>query len=272
MKKIYRRVLSVVVLGIAFLYWQNNDIVVTKINVVNNKIPKGFEGYKILHISDLQNKTFGKGQKRLLRLAKKAKADAIFITGDLIDRNRTDLDAAMELIHGIVGLAPIYYVSGNHEYSSGVYDDLILLLEAEGVHILENDQTFLERKGDKIDLMGLIDIRANRNYGFVLNKLLKNCKTEFQMLLSHRPEIFDLYVEKSIDVAFTGHAHGGQIRLPFVGGLFSPNQGFFPKYTSGVYEKDGSSMIVSRGLGNSKFPFRIFNRPELIEVTLFKGE
>lgn len=272
MKKIYRRVLSVVVLGIAFLYWQNNDIVVTKINVVNNKIPKGFEGYKILHISDLQNKTFGKGQKRLLRLAKKAKADAIFITGDLIDRNRTDLEAAMELIREVVGIAPVYYVSGNHEYSSGFYDDLILLLEAEGVNILENDQIVLQNNGDQIDLMGLVDIRINKNYSFVLNKMAKKCKTEFQILLSHRPEIFDMYVEKSIDIAFTGHAHGGQIHLPFVGGVFSPNQGFFPKYISGVYTKGDTSMIVSRGLGNSKFPFRIFNRPELVEVILSTGE
>jgi len=272
MKKIYRRILGVVVLGIAFLYWQNNGIVVTKINMENENIPKGFEGYKILQISDLHNKTFGKGQKRLVRLVKKAEPDVIFITGDLIGRNRTDLEAAMELIREVVEIAPVYYVSGNHEYSSGVYEDLILLLEIEGVNILENQQTVLKSKGDQIDLMGLIDIRANKNYSFVLNKMTKKCKTGFRILLSHRPEIFDIYVEKSIDIAFTGHAHGGQIHLPFVGGIFSPNQGFFPKYISGVYTKGDTSMIVSRGLGNSKFPFRIFNRPELVEVILSTGE
>lgn len=270
MKKTTKKLLSSIFCAAFFLYWEDNCLTVTKYHYENKRLPKSFDQFKILHISDLQSKSFGQGQIRILQAVEKAAADIIVITGDLLDANRTDLDAAMELIRKIVHFAPVYFVSGNHDCSSGCYDDLILCLQMEGVHILENDSAVLERGDDKIDILGIADIRTNKNYSFILKKLFRQKENEFSILLSHRPEIFDLYCKLQADLIFTGHAHGGQIRLPWIGGLFAPNQGFLPKYTKGLYEKNRSTMVVSRGLGNSKFPFRIFNRPELIELTLHK--
>lgn len=255
-----------------FLYWQDNKINITSINFQNKKIPKRFNGFRILQVSDIQNKKFGNNQSYLLHYMKKTLPDIIIITGDLIDCNRTNIERTIHFIENAVKIAPIYYVSGNHEYCSGQYKNIIQLLEERGVTLLENKKVLLHKNEEYIELLGISDKKLSPNYRGELKKLLLDKKDSFKILLSHRPENFDAYVQAKIDLSFTGHAHGGQIRIPFIGGLFAPNQGFFPKYTSGVYEKDGYSMIVSRGLGNSIFPFRIFNQPELILVTLNRKE
>lgn len=252
----------------AFLYWQNNGLMVTQ-QIYKGNVPHAFHGYKILHISDLQNKRFGKGQRQLIYKTECTSPDMIVITGDLIDRNRTDLDAAMEFIHAIVDIAPVYYVSGNHEHQSGYFPELTERLQEAGVKILDNGKSVIERDGDTITLLGLADKSVNPYYKAALRTLKKSSGGDFTILLSHRPELFWDYVKQGIDLTCCGHAHGGQIRLPFIGGLFAPHQGFFPRYTSGMYQEGKSAMVVSRGLGNSTFPFRIFNRPELVEITLF---
>lgn len=252
----------------SFLYWQNNGLMLTQ-KTFSKNVPKGFNGYKILQVSDLQNKAFGKNQQRLLSKIRNATPDIIVITGDLIDRNRTNLDLAMTFVEGAVNIAPVFYVSGNHEHQSGYFNELSERLTETGVTVLENGKSIIERNGDTLEMIGLADKRVNPYYKDVLSTLLKGSdETRFQILLSHRPELFETYVEKGVHLAFTGHAHGGQIRLPFIGGVFAPNQGFFPPYTSGIYEKGNTTMVVSRGLGNSTFPFRIFNCPELVMVTL----
>lgn len=251
-----------------FLFWQNNGLMLTQMTYTK-KVTKGFDGYKILQVSDLQNKAFGQNQERILNKIRNAAPDIIIITGDLIDRNRTNLATAMTLVDGAVNIAPVYYVSGNHEHQSGCFEKLSEQLTEAGVTVLENGKSVIQRNGDTLELIGLADKRVNPYYQEALSTLAKGAEKEaFQILLSHRPELFEAYVESGVDLAFTGHAHGGQIRLPFIGGIFAPNQGFFPPYTSGIYEKKGTSMVVSRGLGNSTFPFRIFNRPELVMVTL----
>ena len=197
--------------------------------------------------------------------------DIIVISGDLVDRheNRTDVDGAMEFIHALVTYAPVYFVSGNHEHQSGEWEILEEALVEAGVTVLNNGKSVIERNGDTITLLGLADKKANRHYDLLLHSLMAGQEDSFNILLSHRPELFETYVHEGLDLVFTGHAHGGQIVIPFFRqGIFAPHQGFFPKYTEGMHEKDGTVMIVSRGLGNSSFPFRIFNRPELIEVTL----
>lgn len=251
-----------------FLYWQNNGLILTQ-TTYTKKVPKGFDGYKILQVSDLQNKCFGQNQERILEKIRNAAPDIIVITGDLIDRNRTNLDTAMTFVEGAVNIAPVYYVSGNHEHQSGYFEELAEELTEAGVTVLQNGKSVLQKNGDMIELIGLADKRVNPYYQEVLATLLKGSEEDaFQILLSHRPELFEAYVASGVNLAFTGHAHGGQIRLPFIGGIFAPNQGFFPVYTSGVYEKKNTAMVVSRGLGNSTFPFRIFNRPELVMITL----
>ncbi|MBM6828905.1 metallophosphoesterase [Anaerotignum lactatifermentans] len=253
----------------AFLYWQDNGLMVSQ-QYYKGDVPEAFHGFKILHISDLQNKRFGKKQKNLIYRAECSSPDMIVITGDLIDRNRTNLDAAMELIDAIVDLAPVYYVSGNHEHQSGRFEELAERLTKAGVKVMNNGKTVIERDGDTIVLLGLTDKWANPHYRSILHMLCQGQEDAFKILLSHRPELFEEYVEEEIDLICCGHAHGGQIRLPGINGVFAPNQGFLPAYTAGMYREGKTAMVVSRGLGNSSFPFRIGNRPELVEITLMR--
>lgn len=269
----YKRSIGCVCAGLllaAFLYWQDNGLMLTRMTYKGD-IPQAFEGYKILQVADLQNKVFGREQKPLLNKIRQSSPDMIVITGDLLDRheNRTDVDSAMEFIDAITDIAPIYFVSGNHEHQSGEWDVLLERLVASGVTVLENGKSIIEKEGDTITVLGLADKSVNQYYDKMLHTLMAGQEDSFNILLSHRPELFETYVQENIDLAFTGHAHGGQIIIPFLRqGIFAPHQGFFPKYTEGMHEKDGTVMVISRGLGNSSFPFRIFNRPELIEVTL----
>jgi predicted MPP superfamily phosphohydrolase len=182
----------------------------------------------------------------------------------------------MCFIDGAVKIAPIYFVSGNHEAWSGMYPEIKDRLLASGVIVL--DDTFTEiLKGDgSIKLFGLADPGfsngGNRNIEAsteALDRLVSDWSEDedFKVLLTHRPELFEHYCDNNIDLIFAGHAHGGQFRIPFIGAVFAPDQGFFPEYTSGSYGEEDSTMFVSRGLGNSIIPIRIFNRPEIISVT-----
>lgn len=261
----------------AFFKWQNNSITISEIAFKNDTIPESFNGYKILQISDLHNKEFGSKQNKILGKIEKINPDIIVITGDLIDSNNTNIDVAMDLIDGIINIAPIYYVSGNHEAWSGSYNDLKSKLENSGVVVLDNKKTEFFNDRDSIDIIGLADTSfiesdwleygGNSETKNLLNKLAED-STNFKILLSHRPELFDIYSNSNVNLVFSGHAHGGQFRLPFIGGLIAPDQGFFPKLTEGIHTSNNTSMIISRGLGNSIIPVRIFNRPELIVVTL----
>lgn len=260
-----------------FLSWQNNSIVITKSEYSNPELPKEFDGFVIAQISDLHNKEFGKEQKILLRKLKSTAPDIILVTGDLIDRRRYDLEKDMNFIKGALKIAPVYYVSGNHEAWSDQYTNVKASLINSGVTVLDNSMVEYTIGNSSINLLGLQDpafISANtiedtKGLGFYDSLKQWSSNDNFQILLSHRPELFDLYTEHNIDLVFSGHAHGGQFRLPFIGGgLVAPDQGVFPQYTSGSYNKNQTTMYVSRGLGNSIIPIRIFNRPEIVLVKL----
>jgi len=259
-----------------FCIWQNNSITITESDYINSKIPEEFNNFKIAHISDLHNKEFGENQEYILSKLKSIAPDVIVITGDLIDRRRFNLDKAMTFVEGAVEIAPVFYVSGNHEAWSGKYDEIVKRLKDVGVYILDDDVNKLFIEDDSILIFGVKDpdfLTSSYIEGTDITAMKEQLEKYsrykgFKILLSHRPELFDLYCESSIDLIFTGHAHGGQFRIPFIGGLVAPDQGLFPKYTSGSYNKDISTMFVSRGLGNSIIPLRIFNRPEIVVVNL----
>lgn len=259
-----------------WVYWGNTAIQTTKININNEKIPESFDGFTIVQVSDLHNAEFGNNQSRLLNAIKAVSPDFIAVTGDLIDSNHTDVAKAMEFINGAIEIAPVYYVTGNHEARSDQYAKLKQQMLEAGVIMLEDEGTTIKREGASIRLFGLNDPNftatddAYESAAMVDTKLkaMLSKNNEYTILLSHRPELFDIYAENSIDLVLSGHAHGGQVRLPFIGGLVAPNQGFFPKYSEGVHEKEQTKMIVSRGLGNSIIPVRINNRPELVVITL----
>ncbi len=274
MKKIYKLIFSLFLL-IIFYIWQNNSIHTENFTYSSSNLPADFDNFKITHISDLHNKTFGSGQKNLLRKVSNTSPDIIVVTGDLIDRRRYNLDTALEFMEGAVKIAPVYYVYGNHEAWSGHYDDISKSLKLANVNILENTALTISKGTSSINILGLNDPAFLTNDDTKESNLsdatqmLSDWSTldGFKILLSHRPELMPLYSQNGIDLVFSGHAHGGQFRFPFVGGLVAPNQGFFPKYTSGKYTDYKTTLFVSRGLGNSIIPIRIFNRPHIISIT-----
>jgi len=269
-KRLMPIIISILIILTLFCLWQNNDIVITNYDYNNSKIPTEFNDFKILQVSDLHNKKFGKNQSRLIKLTKEISPDIIVITGDLIDKNRTNINISIDFIKEASKLSTIYYVSGNHEEWSGQYEKLSQELISFNVIILDDKRVELVKNSQTINLIGMSDPSfINSDYTLYkdnLNNLVDI--NSFNLLLSHRPELFDLYTDSNVDLALTGHAHGGQFRLPFIGGLIAPNQGLFPTYTRGIYQSEETSMIVSRGLGNSIMPIRLFNRPELVVVTL----
>lgn len=277
-KKIKRSILLIATLvGCSiFLFLQNNLISITEIKITSSKIPSSFKGYKILQISDLHNKKFGDNQDVLIQKMKSIDPDIIAITGDLIDSKSYDAEVSMQLIREMVKKYPLYFVTGNHEQWSGKYNSLEKELKKYGVNVLRNEHVVIRKGEQEINLLGIDDPEfgtGNRDEGNIIIDEIKKAKIEMQpdrynVLLSHRPEFIKEYTNERLDLVLSGHAHGGQVRLPFIGGLVAPNQGVLPKYTAGLYVEQNTSMVVSRGLGNSIIPQRILNRPEIVVVQL----
>ena len=254
----------------------NKMLTVTSFSVESANLPSEFDGYKIAHVSDLHNAELGKDNAKLLTEIKNAKPDIIAITGDLIDSRRTNVEISLTFVSEAIKIAPCYYVPGNHESRTNEYEDLKAGLISLGVAVLENKSESIYQNGEYINIFGVNDPAfykktISKDEKRVMRSLLDAHLTsngQFTLMLSHRPELFEIYTEYPVDLVLSGHAHGGQFRLPFIGGLYAPEQGAFPKYDAGLFEKDGTSMIVSRGIGNSSFPFRLNNSPELIIIEL----
>ena len=249
---------------------------VNEYELVSDRIPQGFDGFRIAQISDLHIAEFGERNEKLIQLLSQTDPDIIVITGDLIDSRHTDIEIALDFARQAVKLAPVYYVSGNHEARVCEYEDLKMGLAEAGVIVLEEQKVQITREGKSISILGIDDPSFQEDYLFgdsesVARQAIENLQNEsdgYTVLLSHRPELFNLYVDTGMDLVFSGHAHGGQFRLPFIGGLVAPNQGFFPKYDAGQFTEENTTMIVSRGVGNSIIPIRFNNRPEIVLVTL----
>ena len=266
---------SVLIIWIA---WGNAALELNTYVITSSRLPEVFNGYRIAQVSDLHNGEMGKDNENLLSVLSEAKPDIIAITGDLIDSRRTDVAIALRFAEEAMKIAPCYYVTGNHEARVSEYEELKRGLTQLGIVVLEDDWVCLEKNGKTITLLGVDDPSFQTDYLFgdsalvLKSKLQKltNNDDSYTILLSHRPELFSVYAESGVDLVLSGHAHGGQFRLPFVGGLVAPNQGLFPKYDAGIYSEDNTNMIVSRGIGNSIIPFRINNRPEVVLIKLKK--
>ena len=273
----YLPIAALLFLLVVWTLWGNTALMVNTITVSENQIPLEFSGFRIAQISDLHNAEFGEKNARLLNILSEKKPDIIVITGDLVDARHTDVSIALSFAEEAVQIAPVYYVTGNHEASLSQYEELKTGLESAGVIVLEDETVQLERSGSFLTLIGLSDPNFARKSNIFnevpamistkLNDLTKN-ETSYTVLLSHRPELFTTYVSCGVDLVLSGHAHGGQFRLPLIGGLVAPNQGFFPKYDAGLYAEGRTNMIVSRGIGNSIIPLRFNNRPEIVLVEL----
>ena len=278
MKKKSILIASILILTglIIWTLWGNTALEVNEYQITSDKIPEVFSGFRIAQVSDLHNAEFGEGNCKLIGLLSQTDPDMIVLTGDLIDSRQTDIEIALEFAEQAMQISPVYFISGNHEARVREYDDLKMGLVDAGVVVLENQQVQITKEGEHITLIGVDDPSFRTDYLFgdaesVIKQAtadLQNETDSFTILLSHRPELFDTYVDSGVDLVFSGHAHGGQFRIPLVGGLVAPNQGFFPKYDAGQFNRENTTMIGSRGVGNSIIPVRFNNRPEIIVVSL----
>lgn len=274
-KRIIAAIFVIALILAGWTIWENVTVGVTRYSVKSNRLPESFDGYKIVVISDFHNAVFGKDNQQIVDKIAGEQADIIAITGDLIDSGKTDIETAVALVRNLKSIAPCYYVTGNHEAWIGdLFPELEEKLIAEGVIILHDQVLDLTKQGESIQLAGLDDPDFTDRASYIQESILEtklnmmDLSDAYCILLSHRPELFNAYVNANVDLVLSGHAHGGQIRLPFIGGIVAPNQGFFPKYDAGIYTQDNTTMIVSRGIGNSIIPIRFNNRPEIVVIEL----
>lgn len=278
MKKwILRGILAVLaVCMVVWIAWENKALMVQEYTIAAEGVPQSFSGFRIAQISDLHNDLFGENNETLIAMLADTQPDIIVITGDLVDSRRTNIEIGLDFARAAARIAPTYYVTGNHEGRIAEYDTLEAGLTEAGVTVLNNRAVTLERGGEKVTLMGVMDPKflmesEEDEEDLCIHRALQSIprlEETYTVLLSHRPELFDVYVENGLDLVLSGHMHGGQFRLPYVGAVFTPGQGLFPKYDAGVFTSGSTSMVVSRGIGNSLIPFRINNPPEIVVVNL----
>lgn len=262
-----------------FFRWQNDSIQVERFECVSAKVPTAFDGFVVVCVADLHEKEFGPNNKRLFAKIRAAKPDFIAISGDLLIDPPLNVEFARQFVADAAKIAPVYFVSGNHEAIAPTqteYFPFLKALEEAGATVLSDEKVELKRGASSIVIAGiadpLLEYKTNRRFSFkrIVDEKLRRLGSDerFTILLAHHSELVEIYAKHGVDLALTGHAHGGQIRLPFVGGLFAPNQGFLPRYDAGAYRIGDTTTIVSRGLGPSVFPTRLFNRPHLVVCEL----
>ncbi len=273
--------LAAAVFGAAAVIRDGNHRAVTISRSLHHPaLPEAFSGLRILHLSDLHAARFGKDQRDLFKAIDQLQADIAVITGDLIDRRRTvsdrDMAPALELLRGLARRMPTFRVDGNHEPCSGVSRRFRLLADQTGVQNVTGRALTLKKNGEELVLLGIPDMVTTALNEFAWEKQMRRLtdahKERFCLALSHRPQFLAAYARAELPFVLCGHAHGGQIRLPLVGPLYAPEQGVFPHFTCGLHRLENTQMIVSRGLGNSGFPVRFLNHPELGVITLRRGE
>ena len=260
--------LALTVLAGLYVWWGNTALQTEAFSPSFRDLPPGFDGCRVVVLGDLHSTFFGEKNKPLLEAVEAQEPDYIFLVGDLLDAFRdVPENYAEETAAGLTAIAPTYYVTGNHEWALGDVPELKEALEAQGVTVLSNRFVTLERNGDTAVLAGIDDPNgyADQKSPETVAEELRAAYGEdaFWMLLAHRNNYFpDQYSRLGADLVISGHGHGGVIRLPFTDGLVSTDRTLFPSYTAGLYEKSGSTLFVTRGLGT--------NRPEVALLILQK--
>ena len=267
--KLYLLLMALAAAGAAI--WVGSSVLsVEEFAFTGARLPAGWDGGRLVVLSDLHGKRFGRQNSRLLEAVRKAGPDVICLCGDMMDE-WSGTEYLRPLLEGLVEIAPVYYVTGNHEWAAHAVQELEPLLEENGVHVLSNTYVMLERGGDKIALLG-----AEDSNGYADQKTIAELSEEvrqeqgdvYKILLSHRNTRIEEYVDAHIDLTLCGHAHGGIWRLPGTDGLIGPHREFFPSYTAGLYDLPYGQLVASRGLGNQFPAFRLFNRPDVPVVVL----
>lgn len=280
-------ILFLLIYGVFEIIRSNSRLRVSNFTVSSEKLSAIFDGFRIVQISDLHSKLFGKNSHRLLTAVAAQHPDLIVLTGDMVNRFDHDFSIFYSLAKELPKQAPTYYILGNHEevFTAQTRQQLYEQLASFGVHVLDNDSVTISRGGESIHLYGLWSPlpfyrRINKpktkentwTTEHICQRLGLADRTKWNLLLAHNPLFFDSYVEWGADLTLCGHVHGGVVRLPWVGGLLSPERKFFPAYDAGRYDRENCTMIVSRGLGNGNPLPRIWNSPQLPVITLHSGE
>jgi len=267
-------IIALVILIGGFL-WQSYHIKTEKLIINIKNLPKGFDGFKIVHISDLHGRRLSK-DGYAHRLIKRVEPDIVTITGDFVSSNVSEMDNFMPFLSALSSAVPIYAVSGNHDYEAGWTQVKGKLLEC-GVNVLENSHVFLHSKGDRICLAGVSDPSNNRAN---LAAALPQTPTETTILLAHSPTWFEvsrfskkyereIKLLKNISLTLCGHTHGGQIKLPFLGAVTTASKRLFPKnYVEGLSWEGNGWLYISRGIGYATLPFRFLSPPEITVIVL----
>jgi uncharacterized protein len=272
---------AAVVLTLLFsVYLGNNWIRATTYIVESDRLPASFSGFRIVQISDLHNHHFGPYQPWLLRIVREAHPDLIGITGDLTKSGALRTEYSADLMRDLGAVAPVYLVAGNHENFRHGLAALLVRLESSGVKVLRGNSVVIHRGTESIAVAGLDDPEvfvssgkphtdAVPQWAEELGKLRQSMDPDcYKILLSHRPDLIHYYSKNGFDLVLSGHTHGGQVRFPLIGAIYAPHQGWFPRYAAGMFVEGMTVMIVSRGLGASLFPMRLFNRPEIVIAEL----
>lgn len=264
------------------IYIDNEIPKVSNVEIKSSKLPEVFDGYKIVQLSDLHSKSFGNNNEMLIDMIDKESPNIIVMTGDMVTANEKDFTVFYSLVKELTKKYRVYYVYGNHEgeLSLKLKSEITAFLKENGVIVLDNDYISIEKNNEKINLYGLCYTQKYYSYkggkkhiiteNYIKNKLGTIDKNKYNILLTHNPLFFDAYSGYGFDLILSGHVHGGLIRLPFIGGILSPERKFFPQYSAGVYEKGNSKLVVSRGLSRGTKGFRFFNRPDVVSITFKK--
>ncbi|MGR6836611.1 metallophosphoesterase [Syntrophomonas erecta] len=291
MKKVVTAILGIVLAAALFIYCQNHWLYVSNYTLNSPALPDKFNGFKILQLSDLHSHSFGENNTRLLKKIQAINPDIIVVTGDMLNSLHDDGHVFRKLAQELANYYPLYYISGNHEQiarlraeQSGAQwnQDYLNSLSQSGVTLLDNQMISLKRDNQHINLYGLKvplmyysaknttipEEKIELNVSLIEKYLGKPDQNAFNILLVHTPSYLSTYDQWGADLIFAGHMHGGIVRIPFKGGLLSPEKEFFPYYDAGRFEAEKGTMFVSRGLGNYSLNLRIFNPPELVVVTL----
>lgn len=276
---------------ILFFYWgyrENQHLVVTRYDVGSKALPKVFDGSKIAFLSDLHNNEMGEKNQKLKEALLKEMPDMVLVGGDmLVGKPDMPYDVPLELVSWIKERFPLEYAMGNHEYRvreddvryKRVYQEYAKRLKEKGITILDNEKRYWEKDGERITIYGLTiedyyykRLRIERMKGIYVTYCIGEREEGFSILLAHNPIHFPAYAEWGANLVLSGHNHGGVARLPLLGGVVSPNYRLFPKYDVGEFKRNGSTMLLSAGLGSHTLPFRFFNPPELLIIRLHSKE
>jgi len=264
---------ALIILGALLIaLWADSNfrLVTTRYEIASDKIPPEFDGYTIVQLSDVHGRQYGEDNAKLLELVALQNPDVIAVTGDLIDRY-PNLKNAEALIAGLVKIAPVYYITGNHEWDSGKTAELFEILESYGAYIMHDEYVLLQEDDAYIILAGVQDPNSweiRMSPEALMSAVTEAYPNAYRILLAHRSGYDKAYPQLETDLIICGHAHGGIIRLPFIGGLLGTRRNLFPDDEDSSIGEGSYDIIVSHGLGDSVVYPRLFNNPELVVIKL----